>query len=71
MKQPKISIKRIVSWAVGAPALLFAISEINDLRYWWVPFVAMGALVLILHWNHVFDEETSEPARFVSHRRSF
>jgi hypothetical protein len=61
--------KKVISWAVGIPAGFIAFSEVNDLSMWWLPFVAMGALVLVLKWNQVFDEEKYQP-KFVS-RRSF
>ena len=61
--------KKVISWAVGIPAALIAFSQVDDLSMWWLPFVAMGALVLVLKWNHVFDEEEYQP-KFVS-RRSF
>ena len=63
-------IKRIVSWTIGVPAVLIAFSEVSDLNYWYLPFVAMGTLVLILKWNRVFDEEPQK-YQFVSRRRSF
>jgi hypothetical protein len=50
------TIKKIISWAVGVPAFIIAFSEVNDLSYWWMPFVAMALLVLILKWNRLFDE---------------
>ena len=55
----KQTIKKITSWAIGVPAFLIAFSEVNDMNYWWAPFVAMGTLVLILKWNRLFDESNN------------
>jgi len=55
-KLPKQTIKKMVSWTIGIPAAIIAASEINDLNYWWLPFMALGVIVIILKWNHAFDE---------------
>lgn len=52
-------IREIASLAIGIPAGLVAVSEVEDLRYWWVPFVAMGIMVAVLAWNGVFNKEES------------
>lgn len=52
-------IRKIASLAIGIPAGLVAVSEVEDLRYWWVPFVAMGVAIAILAWNGVFNKEVS------------
>ena len=40
-------IKKIISWVVGLPAALIAISEPTDLRLWWVQFVAIAVLAVV------------------------
>jgi hypothetical protein len=50
-------IRKIASLAIGIPAGLVAFSEVEDLRYWWVPFVAMGIVVAVLAWNGVFKKK--------------
>ena len=62
-------IKQIISWLIGLPAGLIVVSEIQDLTYWWVQFVALGLLIAILKWNHAFDQEQYQPK--LSRRRSF
>ena len=49
--------KKIISWTIGVPAGLCAFSEVEDLRFWWIPFVAVGVAVVILAWNGVFKKE--------------
>lgn len=51
------TIKKTLSWGVGVPAGLLAFSEVEDLRFWWVPFVAMGIALAILAWNGAFKKE--------------
>lgn len=53
-------IKKIISWVVGLPAALIAVSEPTDLRLWWVPFAAIAVLAVILFANGVFDETIQE-----------
>lgn len=53
-------IKKIISWVVGLPAALIAISEPTDLRLWWVQFVAIAVLAVVLFANGVFDETIQE-----------
>ena len=50
-------LKKIVSWTIGVPAGLLAVSEYEDLRFWWVPFLAMGVAIAILAWNGLFKKE--------------
>jgi hypothetical protein len=56
MNTPKISTKRIISLIIGIPATILVFSELN-LNHWYLPFVGLAALVLILKWNGLFDEE--------------
>jgi len=53
-------IKKIISWVVGLPAMIIAISEPTDLRLWWVQFVAIAVLAVVLFANGVFDETIQE-----------
>lgn len=53
-------IKKIISWVVGLPAAIIAMSEPTDLRLWWVQFVAIVVLVVVLFTNGVFDETIQE-----------
>lgn len=53
-------IKKIISWVVGLPAALIAISEPTDLRLWWVQFAAIAVLAVVLFANGVFDETIQE-----------
>lgn len=62
-------IKQIISWMIGLPAGLIVVSEIQDLTYWWIQFVALGLLIAILKWNRAFDQEEYQPK--LSRRRSF
>lgn len=63
--------KKVISWTVGIPAAVIAVSEINDLNYWWMPFAAIGLIVLILKWNRMFDDKEEYQPKFVNRRRSF
>lgn len=56
MSKIKNNFKKVVSWGIGIPAAIVAVSEIEDLRFWYVPFIAMGLVVAILFWNRAFDE---------------
>ena len=60
MTTPKIKIKKIVSWAIAVPAIIFAAGEIKDLTYWYVPFLALGILVAIIWWNGGFIKSQEE-----------
>lgn len=53
-------IKKIISWVVGLPAALIAVSEPTDLRLWWVQFAAIAVLAVVLLANGVFDETIQE-----------
>lgn len=53
-------IKKIISWVVGLPAAIIAMSEPTDLRLWWVQFVAIAVLAVVLFTNGVFDETIQE-----------
>ncbi len=53
-------IKKIISWVVGLPAALIAVSEPTDLRLWWVQFAAIAVLAVVLFANGVFDETIQE-----------
>lgn len=53
-------IKKIISWVVGLPAAIIAISEPTDLRLWWVQFAAIAVLAVVLFANGVFDETIQE-----------
>lgn len=53
-------IKKIISWVVGLPAAIIAISEPTDLRLWWVQFAAIAVLTVVLFANGVFDETIQE-----------
>ncbi len=55
----RVNFKKTVSWMVGIPSALVMFSEVEDMRYWFVPFVAAGLLAVILYWNNVFDTEKS------------
>jgi len=52
----KISIKKLISFMVGVPMAIVAVSEQNDLDYVWVQFVAIGIVYLLLIWNGAFIE---------------
>lgn len=62
-------IKQAISWMIGLPTGLIVVGEIQDLTYWWIQFVALGLLLAILKWNHVFDQEQYQPK--LNRRRSF
>lgn len=53
-------IKKIISWVVGLPAAIIAMSEPTDLHLWWVQFVAIAVLAVVLFANGVFDETIQE-----------
>lgn len=53
-------IKKIISWVVGLPAAIIAISEPTDLQLWWVQFAAIAVLAVVLFANGVFDETIQE-----------
>lgn len=53
-------IKKIISWVVGLPAAIIAMSEPTDLRLWWVQFAAITMLAVVLFANGVFDETIQE-----------
>jgi len=50
-------LKKVISWAIGVPAGIITVSETEDLRFWWVPFIAMGVAIAILAWNGAFKKE--------------
>lgn len=61
MKATKTNaIKKIISWAIGLPCGLIAVSEVEDLNLWWIQFVAIGLLALILFWNGAFEKDSRE-----------
>ncbi len=49
-------IKKIVSWVVGLPAAIIAISEPTDLRLWWSAVRGNRGAAVVLFANGVFDE---------------
>ena len=53
----KINLKKLVSWAIGIPSALAMFSEVEDLNYWYIPFIGAALLVAVLYWNHVFSEK--------------
>lgn len=53
-------IKKIISWVVGLPAAIIAMSEPTDLRLWWVQFAAIAVLAVVLFANGVFDGTIQE-----------
>ena len=53
-------IKKIISWVVGLPAAIIAMSEPTDLRLWWVKLAAIAVLAVVLFANGVFDETIQE-----------
>ena len=59
----KQTVKKIVSWTIGVPAFIVAFGEANDFNYWWLPIVGMGVLILVLKWNHAFNEQQSTNRR--------
>lgn len=52
--------QKIISWVVGLPAAIIAMSEPTDLRLWWVQFAAIAVLAVVLFANGVFDETIQE-----------
>ena len=54
------TIKKIVSWAIGLPCGLIAVSEVEDLSLWWIQFAAIGILALILFWNGAFEKDSQK-----------
>ena len=50
-------LKKVISWAIGVPAGIITVSEVEDLRFWWIPFIAMGVAVALLAWNGAFKKE--------------
>lgn len=52
----KLTIKRTISWFFGLPAGLIVVSELQDLTFWWIQFVALVVLFAILHWNSAFEQ---------------
>lgn len=53
-----ITIKQLISYLFGFPAAILTTGQVEDLNYWWVPFVAWLALILIIFWN---AKDASEP----------
>lgn len=53
----KINLKKLASWAIGIPSALIMFSEVEDLNYWYLPFIGAALLVAVLHWNHAFSEK--------------
>lgn len=56
----KINLKKLVSWAIGIPSALAMFSEVEDLNYWYIPFIGVALLLAVLCWNHAFREESYE-----------
>lgn len=50
-------MKKIISWALSAPALIMICSEFEGLNLEWVRLLAMLILIGVAFWNHAFDEE--------------
>ncbi len=53
----KINLKKLVSWAIGIPSALVMFSEVEDLSYWYLPFIGAALLFAVLYWNHAFNEK--------------
>lgn len=53
----KINLKKLVSWVIGIPSVLVMFSEVEDLNYWYLPFIGAALLFAVLRWNHAFNEE--------------
>lgn len=43
-------VKEIITGIVGLPAVLVLISELEDLRFWWVQAVAVVIVLLLMAW---------------------
>lgn len=54
---PFNKLKKAISWIIGLPSFLITVGELQDLRYWWVQFVAVILLLAILYWNDWFEEQ--------------
>ena len=66
-----ITIKQLISWMVGFPSAMIVLSELNDLSFWWIQFMALGLLVAILRWNHTVDQDQKQYQSKLNRRRSF
>lgn len=66
-----ITIKQLISWVVGFPSAMIVLSELNDLSFWWIQFMALGLLVAILRWNHTVDQDQKQYQSKLNRRRSF
>lgn len=66
-----IAIKQLISWVVGFPSAMIVLSELNDLSFWWIQFMALGLLVAILRWNHTVDQDQKQYQSKLNRRRSF
>lgn len=66
-----ITIKQLISWIVGFPSAMIVLSELNDLSFWWIQFMALGLLVAILRWNHTVDQDQKQYQSKLNRRRSF
>ena len=51
------TIKKIVSWTLGIPAAFLIACEVEDMKYWWIQFVAVAVVAAILIWNKTFKFE--------------
>ena len=68
-KKTKTTIaKKVVSWVLGVPMAIIAISEPKTLSAWWIPAIAIVGLALILAWNGAMREE-EEVAPYARRRR--
>ena len=54
LKRAKNNLKKLISWTIGVPSAIVMFSEVEDVRYWFLPFVAAGMIIGILCWNHIF-----------------
>lgn len=50
-RERKQKIKQIISCTLGIPAAIVAVSEPNEIEYWWVSVLAAAVVVGILLWN--------------------
>lgn len=59
-KWVKNNLKKLVSWVIGIPSALIMFSEVEDLNYWYIPFIGAALLLAVLCWNNAFREESYE-----------
>lgn len=55
-----MSIKQLISIIISTPAVIVLVSELNDLKMWWIQLIALGVILLVLAWNGAFTKRNLE-----------